>query len=330
MTAAQRTAISSPATGLIVYQTDGTAGFYYYNGSAWVSLNSSSTSAAGGDLTGSYPSPTLVTTGVSANTYGSATTLPAITVDAKGRITAASNATITGGGTVTNVSCGNLSPLFTTSVTTPGTTPAIFYTASSQNAYTVLCNTTNATSAPQFSAVTPLCLYNTGAAPSSSNFYRGDGQWAAIDATYKGFMFNYNQCNSNDMDFANSSGQTTGPESSFWAPLSCSQTPGGSTEGYAEAETVIPVACTLDALYVSLCNSTTGTAASNTVTITVIHNGTTTSMTVSGTINSETTPVVLSNTTNTITCSAGDELSLYITNSSTTPSTMYNISTHFH
>ena len=37
MTAAQRVAIASPATGLLVYQTDGTAGFYYYDGAlgAW-------------------------------------------------------------------------------------------------------------------------------------------------------------------------------------------------------------------------------------------------------------------------------------------------------
>lgn len=39
MTAAQRAAISSPETGLLVYQTDGTTGFYFYNGSAWTSLN---------------------------------------------------------------------------------------------------------------------------------------------------------------------------------------------------------------------------------------------------------------------------------------------------
>ena len=34
MTTAQRTAISSPATGLMIYQTDGTAGFYYNSGTS--------------------------------------------------------------------------------------------------------------------------------------------------------------------------------------------------------------------------------------------------------------------------------------------------------
>ncbi|NTW33435.1 MAG: hypothetical protein HGB12_12575 [Bacteroidetes bacterium] len=39
LTEAQRTTdIASPATGLLVYQTDGTAGFYYYNGSSWTML----------------------------------------------------------------------------------------------------------------------------------------------------------------------------------------------------------------------------------------------------------------------------------------------------
>jgi hypothetical protein len=36
MTAAQRMAIGTPATGLMVYQTDGTTGLYAYNGSAWI------------------------------------------------------------------------------------------------------------------------------------------------------------------------------------------------------------------------------------------------------------------------------------------------------
>lgn len=48
MTAVQRAAISSPANGLIVYQTDGTAGFYYNAGTpaspAWVVLLNGGTS----------------------------------------------------------------------------------------------------------------------------------------------------------------------------------------------------------------------------------------------------------------------------------------------
>ncbi len=43
MTTTQRDAISSPATGLLIYQTDGTAGFYYYSGSAWQPISGSST-----------------------------------------------------------------------------------------------------------------------------------------------------------------------------------------------------------------------------------------------------------------------------------------------
>ncbi|MCF8293330.1 MAG: fibrobacter succinogenes major paralogous domain-containing protein [Chitinophagaceae bacterium] len=35
MNEAQKNAINNPAAGLLVYQTDGTSGFYYYDGSAW-------------------------------------------------------------------------------------------------------------------------------------------------------------------------------------------------------------------------------------------------------------------------------------------------------
>jgi hypothetical protein len=38
MTGGQRTAIASPANGLLVYQTDGDPGFYYYNGTSWFLL----------------------------------------------------------------------------------------------------------------------------------------------------------------------------------------------------------------------------------------------------------------------------------------------------
>jgi hypothetical protein len=39
MTMTYRDAISSPATGLLIFQTDATPGFYYYNGTAWVAVS---------------------------------------------------------------------------------------------------------------------------------------------------------------------------------------------------------------------------------------------------------------------------------------------------
>jgi hypothetical protein len=39
MTLAQRNLISTPATGLMVYQTDNTPGYYFYNGSVWIQLS---------------------------------------------------------------------------------------------------------------------------------------------------------------------------------------------------------------------------------------------------------------------------------------------------
>src|SRR4249919_1688158 len=38
MTKAQRDLIASPVTGLLIYQTNNTPGFYYYSGTAWAAV----------------------------------------------------------------------------------------------------------------------------------------------------------------------------------------------------------------------------------------------------------------------------------------------------
>lgn len=65
------------------------------------------TGAAGGDLTGTYPNPTLAAIISAGGPTGSATVAPIITYDAKGRLTAVSSATITPAvGSVTGLGTG--------------------------------------------------------------------------------------------------------------------------------------------------------------------------------------------------------------------------------
>ena len=56
MTDDQRDAITTPATGLMIFQTDETAGFYYYDGSAWKEVGGDSTWTLSGNNLYSTPS----------------------------------------------------------------------------------------------------------------------------------------------------------------------------------------------------------------------------------------------------------------------------------
>jgi len=50
MTKTQRNSISNPTSGLIIFQTDNTPGFYYYNGTSWIAISGTgSASGIGSD-----------------------------------------------------------------------------------------------------------------------------------------------------------------------------------------------------------------------------------------------------------------------------------------
>ena len=303
MSSTQRSAISAPVTGLVVYQTDAPAGFYYYNGSVWALLNTPSGTASG-DLTGTYPNPTLTTTGVAAATYGSATTSPTIAVDTKGRITTASNTTITGvvpGGTAG----GNLSGTYPNpsiaSLPAIGAASITGLTADNLTGSMPAISATNLTTlnASHFTTGTVAAARLGTGTPSSSTFLRGDNTWQTVSGGSSPLMFE---------TYFSGTGFAT-----YYTGIGMGMN--GSVSVAASAD-IAPTSFTVDAFYiygaVSL-TATSGTQPANVVTGTLYKNGSATAVTLSITMSSTAgvgTQYTASDLTHTVSVSAGDLLTI--------------------
>ena len=100
MTQAQRLAMGTMPYGAAVLQIDGNKGLYIHDSIGWVFYGKSNFYFTNGLEALNDSTAQLTNTGVTAGTYGSATQVPQITVDAKGRISSVTNVTISGGGQV--------------------------------------------------------------------------------------------------------------------------------------------------------------------------------------------------------------------------------------
>jgi hypothetical protein len=86
-----------PVSGKSRWWVDITTGRWTCRGFG-TSCNPSPNGAASGDLAGNYPNPTLAASGVTPGSYGDATHSANLTIDAKGRVTSATNVVISGSG----------------------------------------------------------------------------------------------------------------------------------------------------------------------------------------------------------------------------------------
>ncbi|HTA83602.1 MAG TPA: collagen-like protein [Bacteroidia bacterium] len=92
----------------------------------------------------------------------------------------------TGSGSVSSFSAGTLSPLFTTAVATPTTTPALSFTLSTAAKYTILGNNTAATAAPTyFTPILASALFSNQGTTTTvlHGNAAGNPTWSAISLT---------------------------------------------------------------------------------------------------------------------------------------------------
>lgn len=156
--------ITGQAGRISVTNGDGTAGNPLVDvGSSVYTIGGTDVAVAdGGTGISTAPTSGQILIGTSSNGYALNTITPGSGIqitNGSGSITISSSGAT--GGTVTSVSVGNLSPLFTSNVATATTTPAITYTLSNQTSGTALLGPkTGAATAPTFRAIAGQDLFN--------------------------------------------------------------------------------------------------------------------------------------------------------------------------
>jgi hypothetical protein len=171
MTATQRAAISTPATGLQVYQTDGAKGVYAYDGSNWM-LNSEwySNSATSPSVFALSKPGNLNSTGASANIGIGSGTLAGITtgdnnvalgVNALNDVVTSGNSTAVGFGSLSNsTGTGNTAIGFTSGTTNLSGSNNTFIGNQANASLTDLVNATAIGSGAEVSADNTIQLGN--------------------------------------------------------------------------------------------------------------------------------------------------------------------------